>query len=87
MTASTYASCYHFAMNDNPLAPNVQHRTIQPALFMNCRNDRAEIGFAKMFLEAEPYQWARPTENKYLGEFKIKLGCMHICEQSGLKFI
>jgi hypothetical protein len=47
---------------------------------MNCRDDRAEIGFTMAFLEGVPYQWIRPTENKCPGEFKIKRGREHICE-------
>jgi hypothetical protein len=47
---------------------------------MNCRDDRAEIGFARGFFEGVPYQWIRPTENKCAGEFKIKRGREHICE-------
>jgi len=57
---------------------------------MNCRDDRlsacghaqagAEVGFTMVFLEGVPYQWIRPTENKCLGEFKIKRGREHICE-------
>jgi hypothetical protein len=51
---------------------------------MNCRDDRAEIGFAGVFLEGVPYQWIRTTENKYLGGFKIKREHEHIYEYSGL---
>jgi hypothetical protein len=47
---------------------------------MNCRDDRAEIGFARVFLEGVPYQWIRPNENKCPGEFKIKRGREHIYE-------
>ena len=47
---------------------------------MNCRDDRAEIGFARGLLEGVPYQWIRSTENKCLDEFKIKEEHKHICE-------
>ncbi len=47
---------------------------------MNYEDDRAEIGFARGFLEGVPCQWIRPTENKCLGEFKNKRGIEHICE-------
>ena len=51
---------------------------------MDCRDDRAEIGFTRVFLEGVPYQWIRSTENKCPGGFKIKRGREHICEYSGL---
>ncbi len=47
---------------------------------MNCRDERAEIGFAMGFFEGVPYQWIRATENKCHGKFKIKRGREHICE-------
>ena len=39
---------------------------------MNCRDDRAEIGFTGGFLEGVPYPWVRSTDNKCSGEFKVK---------------
>ena len=50
---------------------------------MNYNDDRAEIGFARGFLEGVPYQWIRPTENKCPGKFKIKRGASTFVNKAG----
>jgi hypothetical protein len=50
---------------------------------MNYNDDRAEIEFARGFLEGVPYQWIRPTKKNALTDSRSSEGASTFVNKSG----